>query len=475
MSNSRGTVEKRNDTWSYRFSYRDSGGVRRDRRKQGFATKLEAQQAMTIAMAKTDAGRGHITDRTLTGDYVEAWLHRWVRSGKPKNTTAQTAATHVRCYIVPFIGDVAFGKLTATTLSDWLDKLATEGRTGKNGHGGLSSKTVRNVAGTLHKAFADGVRRNELSRNPLEGVDLPKAERGELVTWDARQVNQFLEYSRSHGDYCYPIWRLLFSTGLRRGELCGLRWNDIDLISGTVNVVQAIVEVNGRTEISTPKTKAGRRTIRIDVDTCVVLAHLKNCQESAAEHLGGWTSDRVATHLDGRPMYPRSLLRTFQNMTKASGLPKTRLHDGRHAYVGLALSAGTPIHVVSGRVGHAKVSTTYDVYSHFLPTADSHAADTIGQVLRSSSHDGEWTPMDTTWTPTGQSGHQMDTIFGGIGHTTTNHDEQSSDSNPMSDDESGITRNATLEATLGIEGGKVRTNALRSKPFTALWTPTGHQ
>ena len=70
MSNSRGTVEKRNDTWSYRFSYRDSGGVRRDRRKQGFTTKLEAQQAMTIAMAKTDAGRGHITDRTLTGDYV---------------------------------------------------------------------------------------------------------------------------------------------------------------------------------------------------------------------------------------------------------------------------------------------------------------------------------------------------------------------------------------------------------------------
>ena len=239
--------------------------------------------------------------------------------------------------------------------------------------------------------------------------------------------------------------------GLRRGELCGLRWNDIDLISGTVNVVQAIVEVNGRTEISTPKTKAGRRTIRIDTDTCVVLAHLKNCQESAAEHLGGWTSDRVATHLDGRHMYPRSLLRTFQTMTKAAGLPKTRLHDGRHAYVGLALSAGTPIHVVSGRVGHAKVSTTYDVYSHFLPTADSHAADTIGQVLRSSSHDGEWTPMDTTWTPTGQSGHQMDTIFGGIGHTTTNHDEQSSDSNPMSDDDSGITRNAPLEATLGIE------------------------
>lgn len=213
MTNGRGTVERRNDTWSYRFSYRDSAGVRRDRRKQGFATKTDAHRAMTVAMAKTDAGRGHITDKTLTGDYVQAWLHRWVRSGKPKNTTAQTAATHVRCYIVPFIGDVPFGKLTATTLSDWLDKLATEGRTGKNGHGGLSTKTVRNVAGTLHKAFADGVRRNELSRNPLDGVDLPKASRGELVTWDARQVNQFLDYSRSQGDYCYPLWRLLFSTG----------------------------------------------------------------------------------------------------------------------------------------------------------------------------------------------------------------------------------------------------------------------
>ena len=218
-----------------------------------------------------------------------------------------------------------------------------------------------------------------------------------------------------------------------------------------MNVVQAIVEVNGRTEISTPKTKAGRRTIRIDVDTCVVLAHLKNCQESAAITLGGWTSDRVATHLDGRTMYPRSLLRTFQNMTKAAGLPKTRLHDGRHAYVGLALSAGTPIHVVSGRVGHAKVSTTYDVYSHFLPTADSHAADVIGQVLHVSSHDGEWTPMDTMWTPSSQSGHQMDTIFSESTHITTHHDETTVEHNTMSDDESGITRTSPIEATLGIE------------------------
>ena len=106
---------------------------------------------------------------------------------------------------------------------------------------------------------------------------------------------------------------------------------------------------------------------------------------------------------------------------------------------------------MSGRVGYAKVSTTYDVYSHFLSTAESHAADTIGQVLHVSSHDGQWTPMDTMWTPTSQSGHQMDTNFGGIGHIPTNPDEQSSEHNPMSDDDSGITRNATLEATLGIE------------------------
>ena len=94
-----------------------------------------------------------------------------------------------------------------------------------------------------------------------------------------------------------------------------------------MNVAQAIVEAYGKAEISTPQTKAGRRTIRNDVDMCVVMAHLKLCQESAAEHLGGWTSDRVATHLDGRTMYQRSLKRTFQNSPKASGLPKTRLHD----------------------------------------------------------------------------------------------------------------------------------------------------
>ena len=104
------------------------------------------------------------------------------------------------------------------------------------------------------------------------------------------------------------------------------------------------------------------------------------------------------------------------------------------------MSAGTPIHVVSGRVGHAKASTTNDVYSQFLPTADSHAADTIGQVLHSSSHDGHWTPMDT-------DGHHVDTNFGVIGHIPANTDGQSSDSNPMSNDDSAMTRNSPLEAT----------------------------
>lgn len=389
----RGAVEQLPDrTWRYRFSWRDATGRRHYVKRSGFTSRREAERAMTVHMVEADRGTGTVTTTTTVGDYLHAYYNRQLADRAWKPTYAATVGTHIRSYLVPRIGNVPIGKLTVATFDQLKADLLNNGKTGLMGTGGLSAKTVRNILSTLHKAFEDGVERQELSRHPMIGVKLPKFERPELVTYDETQVNRFLAYSKASNDYMYPLWRLMFATGLRRGELLGLRWVDVDFVSCRVNIVETIVEINGRGHVSTPKTRAGRRSFTIDTETRDALAVLLNAQEHAADQLGSWSSCRVATTLVGRPIHPRVLTRRFQAITAAAGLPLTRLHDGRHAAATMALSAGIPVHVVSRRLGHAKVSTTLDVYAQWLPTADERAADTIGQVLRQSALGDSWTP-----------------------------------------------------------------------------------
>lgn len=406
MTTTRGTVERRQGSWSYRFSFTDDAGKRHNVRRQGFATKRDAQVALAAHLNRTDNGRTKVNDRTLTADYLRGWLETYVSSGRRKATTVDVVSTHVNAYLIPRIGDVPIGKLTATVIAGLYVDLLANGHTGKNGKGGLSPKTVRNIAGTLHKALKDGVRRDLLARNPAANVDLPRAVRPELNVWDEQQVGQFLDHVRAVGDPCASLWRLLLATGLRRGELLGLTWADVDLVDGTVTIRQSRT-VKG---VDTPKTKRGRRRITIDPDTVVELAELKNAQEQAAATLGGWPSPFIATDLDGRPIQPLAFTRRFQAAAKNARLPVPRLHDGRHTAATLALQNGVPIHVVSGRLGHEKVSTTLDVYAAFLPTADRLAADTIGRLLASSrpEKDAQRTHEDATGRKTGPTSTDYD-------------------------------------------------------------------
>lgn len=435
MTTTRGTVERRQGSWSYRFSYTDNAGKRHNVRRQGFSTKRDAQVALAAHLNRVDNSRTQVNDRTLTGDYLRGWLVAYVRSGSRKATTIDVVTAHVNAYLIPRIGHVPIGKLTSTVIAGLYADLLADGHTGKNGTGGLSAKTVRNIAGTLHKALKDGVRREQLARNPAANVDLPRAVRPELNVWDEQQVGQFLAHVNDVEDPCAPLWRLLLATGLRRGELLGLTWTDVDLVDGTVTIRQSRT-VKG---VDTPKTKRGRRTIALDPDTVVELAHLKNAQEQAAIDLGGWSSPFVATDLDGRPIQPLAFTRRFQAAAKRAGLPVPRLHDGRHTAATLALQNGVPIHVVSGRLGHEKVSTTLDVYAAFLPTADRLAADTIGRLLASKqpSKDARRTRKDAKTDETGRNSRNLD--------------ELTVERYPSSEPVFGTGPTDEMEAMLGIE------------------------
>jgi integrase len=184
-------------------------------------------------------------------------------------------------------------------------------------------------------------------------------------------------------DDLYAFWLLVTTTGMRRGELAGLRWADVDLEAGRLSVRQPRVVVANMPQASEPKTARGRRSLALDP---VTVAALRRHRARQLEHklaVGARYQDSglVFTWLDGSPIHPLRFSRWFEQHARRAGLPRIRLHDLRHSYASAALAAGVPAKVISERLGHATIAVTMDIYSHVLPGLDREAADTVARLI----------------------------------------------------------------------------------------------
>lgn len=379
MNRAHGQFGRNNFGWWFRHQWRENG-VRRSVRGSGFPTKAAAQAAYRKAVRDLDEGRSVTASGTLA-EFLEWWLDIYARSGKVKHSTITAVRGHVEKHIVPRLGSKALAKLSSTDVARFSADLLSNGEVRHKSGRGLNPKTVRNILGTLRKALDDGVKHGLVSRNVATNIDLPKWNRPEIEAWTEQDVVRFLTYAAESRDYLGPIWLLLANTPLRRAEICGLRWADVDLVEGLVHIRTTRLDVQGTVYEDTPKSRAGKRTVAIDTSCIVALAHLRNAQAEAAEILGGWASDLVLTDQDGQPIPPEALSRRFEQATRAAGLPRIRLHSLRHTYAAMALSNGVGVHVVSGRLGHADPSTTLRIYSPFMPRPDREAAEAIGGKL----------------------------------------------------------------------------------------------
>jgi integrase len=353
---------------------------RRQEMKAGFATKREAQEALTKVLASISYGTYIEPSRMLVSEFLSGeWLPAIRSTIRP--TTYLSYGGHVRCHIIPALGTLPLQHLSPSHLNAFYSRLLTEGR-GQD-KGGLSSATVRRVHATLHRALSDAVRWNKLSRNPADAADPPRSgsDDSEMKVWSVKELKAFL--ACQHESRLYPLWLTLATTGMRRGEVLGLRWEDVNLEARTLSIRQTRVMIGYQPLLSTPKTRRGKRLVALDPATVDALKENGRCQKK--ERLGRgklWKdSGYVFTKEDGEPHHPERVSKLFIQAAKRAGLPRIRLHDLRHTYATLALSAGVHPKVVSERLGHANIGITLDCYSHCLPALSEEAACRVAALV----------------------------------------------------------------------------------------------
>ncbi len=389
----RGSIRRRGSTYTWYISVSDPmTGERRQRSKGGFRTKRECQEALNEALAALRAGTFvEPSQRTLGVFLVDEWLPA-IRPPKMRPSTWLSYQKNVERHIVPALGHLPLQRLTPAQLAAFYRALLEHGR--RDGRGGLAPKTIRNIHGALHAALKDAVRWGYVARNVAAAADLPKGMLPEMHVWSPEQLRAFLDHVRS--DRLYAAWLLLATTGMRRGEVAGLRWVDVDLDAGRLSPRRPRVVVNYEVVVSEPKTAKGRRSLALDPATVAALREhrVRQLEERLAVGPRWRDSGLVFTWPDGRPLHPERFSRWFEQHARAAGLPKIRLHDVRHSYATAALAAGIPAKVVSERLGHANIAITMDTYSHVLPGLDAQAAGTVARLILGDADNESDRPVD---------------------------------------------------------------------------------
>jgi integrase len=380
-------VMKRGQTWSYVIRVKDpETGINKPRWVGGFATEQAAKVARDHARVKAHHGQ-YIDRSTITvSAYLDDWIETHAVEIKPK--TLQDYRHLINRHVRPHIGQLRLQAVTPARITKlYRDLLASGGQNGM----GLSHRTVTYVHAVLRKAFRDAVLVEQLlPSNPIERAKRPRTTPAEPGTvWHPAQLAAFLATARGHR--LFAFYHLAAYTGARRGELLNLRWRDIDLEAPELRITGSAAVIAGKRIEGT--TKSGRsRTISLDADTVQVLRDHRERQAhdqlTAGPEWNG-TDDYVFRTVWGEPIHPDTVSSLMTTLIKAhndkhpgSPLPHARLHDLRHVHATTLLLAGTQVHVVAARLGHADPSITLRVYAHVISNQLAEAAGIFARIMK---------------------------------------------------------------------------------------------
>jgi integrase len=374
----RGHIRRRGSKWAVVVDVgRDDSGRRRQKWHSGFATRREAEAALTEIKSRLATGTYVTPSRQTMNDFLAVWLDSIRASVRP--TTWRSYSGTMNQYAMPKLGGIPIQRLSPAHLNSLYADLLAGGR--RNGNGGLSPRTVRYVHTIIRRACSDAVRWNLLARNPADAATPPKPRTPEMHVWSLEQAQLFLRFIE--GDPLDLLWTLALTTGMRRGELLGLKWSDVDIHARRISVRRSIAYIDGAIVESEPKTKRGRRSVSIDSRSLAAIKQhrVKVLEQALLVGLKQDEDDFVFASPMGQPIHPDTITKRFQKVILAARLPRIRFHDLRHTHATIALTAGIHPKVVSERLGHASVVITLDTYSHAVPALEEEAAERVAALL----------------------------------------------------------------------------------------------
>ena len=319
--------------------------------------------------AKVDAIRA---EQYTVGQWMDVWFENCAKI-KVRPSSHKTYRGYIDNHTKPNIGKIPLGKLSSLDLQKLYKKLLNGGRVerieAKHQPKGLSAKTVRNINQVISSAMDFAIDQKLISTNPTNGCALPKLEHREMKTLPTEQLASFLHEAKESG--VFEMYYIELATGLRRGELMGLKWEDIDLERGTIQVRRQITRIDGEVVEAPLKTKNSYRNISIGADAVQILKDQRRKNNS----------EYVFPSPTGGPISPDSVLHMLHRVLKRAGLPRIRFHDTRHTFATVALQNSADIKTISGMLGHYSAGFTLDTYAHVTTQAQRQAADTMANIL----------------------------------------------------------------------------------------------
>jgi len=359
-------------------------GKRRQKWHSVKGTKRDAERCLGELLHQLNTQQYAEPTRLTLAQYLEDWLAH--KASTVSRTTWLSYAGIVRSHIIPALGHLPLTALTPLHVQHWLQQQLASGRADGRGEG-LSHRTVQYSHAILFRALRHAARLQLVTRNAAEAVQPPSLQRREFPVLDTGVAVRLLDAARGTRLYV-PVF-LAVSTGLRRGEILGLRWSDVDLGRCTAEIRQTLIAVGSRWAFAQPKTSRARRRVALPASTVTALRVHRQEQDGHRRQLGPAYRghDLVVCLADGRPWDPRTFAHGFERLIARAGAGHLRFHDLRHLHATVLLRQGVHPKVVADRLGHSQIRVTLDTYSHVMPDLQHGAAQAFDAALAECAPD----------------------------------------------------------------------------------------
>lgn len=409
-------------------------GARQRDAKGGFATAKEAVEARAEALRQFKEGTRSTDPKMTLGEWLPRWLDARIERGELRESTAADYRDSIDRFLIPRLGHLKLAELRAAHITAAYDamrrdraaeikaveEINAQRRTeaeekNRVKHSGrprvphlvkvprpLGPLTMRRIHNTLSGALKSATKAGLIPRNPAPDAELPKAVQPKVKVWTAEQLGAFLDAIEGHR--LYPLYHLAAFAGMRRGELCGISWNDVDLAAGRIVVRWQITEQSYRRARAAekhgergryrtkPKTRAGEdRVVDLDAVSVKVLKVWRKSQAAEREEWGSAYADPVDedgtpyrlvfTREDGAPLDPGRTYSEFIRLVRSAGLSHLKLHGLRHLNISLQLEAGVSETVIAMRIGHTSPALIRSTYGHLIGTVGQRAAEATAALV----------------------------------------------------------------------------------------------